>query len=79
MSGGVNCAGQILDRRGLLVEMILGAQLVDPASIPPDPDDFDPVFTSRGAKLRARRGPKAAAVADVSVVGDDPPLEEERP
>ena len=55
MTGGVTCAGQILDRRNLLIEMILGAQLIDPATIPADPDDFDPMHISRGAKLRARR------------------------
>jgi len=54
MTGGVTCAGQILDRRNLLIEVILGAQLIDPATIPPDPDDFDPMHVSRGAKLRAR-------------------------
>jgi hypothetical protein len=54
MSGGVMCAGQILERP-LFVEMFLGAQLVDPAAIPPDPPDFDPVDVSRGARLRARR------------------------
>lgn len=55
VTGGVSCAGHILDRRGLLVEMLFGAELIDPATIPPDPDDFDPVHFSRGARLRARR------------------------
>lgn len=55
VAGGVTCAGQILDRRGLLVEMLFGAQLIDPAQIPPDPDDFDPMMVSRGARLRAKR------------------------
>lgn len=55
MTGGVSCAGQIMDRRGLLVEMIMGAQLIEPATIPPDPEDFDPLLYSRGAKLRSRR------------------------
>lgn len=55
VTGGVACAGHILDRRGLLVEMLFGADLIDPATVPPDPDDFDPVHFSRGARLRARR------------------------
>lgn len=54
MSGGVVCAGQMLDRP-LLVEMMLGTQLVDPATIPPDDDGFDPVAVSRGTRLRVRR------------------------
>ncbi len=54
--GGVNCAGQILGRHGLLIEMVLGAQLIDPESIPADPDEFDPMWVSRGARLRSRRG-----------------------
>lgn len=67
MTGGVNCAGQILDRRSLLVEMLLGTQIIDPASIPPDPDDFDPMFTSRGARLRTRRGATRAARSSAQV------------
>ena len=54
MAGGVVCAGQILGRH-LLIEMMLGTPLVDPATIPPDGDDFDPVLASRGARLRAKR------------------------
>ncbi len=54
MVGGVNCAGEILDRP-LLVEMMMGTTLVDPESIPADPDDFDPVEWSRGERLRERR------------------------
>lgn len=54
MVGGVNCAGQILGRN-LLIEMLFGAQLADPSSIPADPTDFDPVTISRGARLRALR------------------------
>ena len=54
MAGGVVCAGQILGRH-LLIEMMLGTSLVDPATIPPDGDDFDPVLASRGARLRAKR------------------------
>ena len=60
MTGGVSCAGQILDRRGLLVEMLLGTSLVDPASVPPDPEDFDPMHISRGARLRARRADRVS-------------------
>lgn len=54
MVGGVTCAGEILDRP-LLVEMMLGTVLADPASIPPDPDGFDPMEWSRGQRLRQRR------------------------
>jgi all-trans-retinol 13,14-reductase len=54
MSGGVFCASDILDRQ-LIVEMYLGQQLVDPASIPPDPPDFDPLEYCRGERLRAKR------------------------
>jgi all-trans-retinol 13,14-reductase len=60
MSGGVLCAGDILDRP-LIAEIYLGEQLVDPAAIPPDPDDFDPLEFCRGEKLRARRADHAAA------------------
>ena len=41
MVGGVNCAGEILDR-ALLVEMYLGQRLIDPAGIPPDPEHVRP-------------------------------------
>jgi phytoene dehydrogenase-like protein len=54
MVGGVNCAGGILDRP-LLVEMMMGTALADPASIPADPEGFDPVEWSRGRRLRERR------------------------
>ena len=54
MVGGVNAAGDVVGRP-LLIEMMLGTQLVDPATVPPDPDDFDPLHFSRGARLRARR------------------------
>jgi phytoene dehydrogenase-like protein len=64
MVGGVVCAGEIVDRP-LLVESVLGATLVDPAVIPPDPVGFDPVETSRGTALAARRaeGRRARAAA----------------
>ncbi len=58
MSGGVFCASDILDRP-LIVEMVLGAQLVDPATIPPEPDDFDPLEYCRGARLREKRADRA--------------------
>ena len=64
MVGGVVCAGQILGRH-LLIEMMMGAKLVDPADIPADGEDFDPVTVSRGAKLRARRAANAAHDAAV--------------
>ena len=62
--GGVSCAGQILGRQGLLIEMIMGTQLIDPKSIPPDPEDFDPMWVSRGARLRARRSARRGSPAD---------------
>lgn len=54
MVGGVACAGEILDRP-LLVEMVMGTTLVDPTSVPADPEGFDPVEWSRGRRLRERR------------------------
>jgi phytoene dehydrogenase-like protein len=60
MVGGVNCAGQILDRP-LLVEMMMGARLTEPEAIPPDPPDFDPMEWSRGEALRERRAAGRAA------------------
>jgi phytoene dehydrogenase-like protein len=62
MVGGVSCAGQILDRP-LLIEMVMGTALADPADIPPDPDDFDPMEWSRGRRLRERRAEGRAARA----------------
>lgn len=64
MVGGVNCAGEILGRP-LLVEMVLGTQLVDPADVPPDPPGFDPLEWCRGERLRERRAAgRAARAAD---------------
>jgi len=60
MSGGVFCASDILDRP-IIAEMFLGEQLIDPASIPADPDGFDPLEYCRGEKLRARRADVASA------------------
>jgi len=60
MSGGVFCAGDILDRP-LIAEVFLGEKLIDPATIPPDPDGFDPLEYCRGEKLRSRRAEVAAA------------------
>jgi phytoene dehydrogenase-like protein len=54
VTGGVFCAGKILDRP-LIVEMYMGEKLVDPALIAPDPDPFDPLEYCRGAQLRAKR------------------------
>ncbi len=58
--GGVLCAGAILDRP-LIVEMFMGTQLVDPASVPPDPQPFDALEHSRGAALRAKRADRVAS------------------
>ncbi len=60
MVGGVNCAGEILDRP-LLVEMFMGTALVDPSDVPGDPEDFDPMEWSRGQRLRDRRAEGRAA------------------
>lgn len=54
MVGGVNCAGEILERP-LLVEMMMGTTLVDPAAVPADPDGFDPKEWSHGQRLRDLR------------------------
>lgn len=62
MVGGVHCAGEILGRP-LLVEMVMGTPLADPAAIPADPPDFDPMEWSRGARLRERRAAGRAARA----------------
>ncbi|MEO2165947.1 MAG: phytoene dehydrogenase, partial [Acidimicrobiales bacterium] len=57
MSGGVFCAGEILDRP-LIAEIYMGQQLIDPELIPPDPEDFDPLMVSRGKRLRKLRAQK---------------------
>lgn len=54
IAGGVTCAGEILDRP-LLIEMIMGTSLVDPETIPADPEGFDPLEWSRGERLRTIR------------------------
>lgn len=59
--GGVLCAGAILDRP-LLVEMFMGTQLIDPATVPADEDPFDPLEHCRGAALRAKRAERAASL-----------------
>jgi phytoene dehydrogenase-like protein len=58
LTGGVFCAGEILDRP-LIAEIALGEQLVDPGDIPADPEHFDPLEYSRGARLRAKRADRA--------------------
>jgi all-trans-retinol 13,14-reductase len=67
MVGGVSCAGEILDRP-LLIEMVMGTPLADPADIPADPEGFDPMEWSRGRRLRQRRAEgrasRAAATED---------------
>ena len=60
VSGGVFCASTILDRP-LIAEFYMGEQLIDPASIPADPANFDPLEFSRGERLRARRAEHASA------------------
>jgi hypothetical protein len=61
----VQCAGAILDRP-LLVEMIMGTSLVDPADVPEDPEGFDPVEWCRGERLRTLRAEGRAARATTS-------------
>ena len=61
VSGGVICAGKILDRP-LIVEMFMGQPLVDPAVVPPDPAPFDPLEHCRGAALRAKRAGTVASL-----------------
>ncbi|MCP4434859.1 MAG: NAD(P)/FAD-dependent oxidoreductase [Actinomycetia bacterium] len=65
MVGGVNCAGEMLGRP-LLIEMVLGTPLVDPADVPADPVGFDAMEFSRGAALRAERERGRAARAAVA-------------
>ena len=54
MIGGIMCAGEILERP-LILDVVMGAPLVDPAVIPRDPEVFDPLEVSRGSALRTRR------------------------
>lgn len=61
VTGGVFCAGKILDRP-LIVDMYMGTQLVDPASVPPDPQPFDALEYSRGARLRAKRADRVQSL-----------------
>lgn len=61
MTGGVFCASDILDR-ALIAEIYMGERLVDPDSIPPDPDDFDPLEYCRGEKLRAKRASRVQSL-----------------
>ncbi len=63
MIGGVLCATEITERP-LLIETVLGSQLVDPALVPPDPPDFDPMEVSRGAALATRRAEGRQARAE---------------
>ena len=60
MSGGVLCAGGILDRP-LIAEIALGEQLIDPSAIPDDPDHFDPLEYCRGERLRTKRSAVTAS------------------
>ena len=61
VTGGVFCASKILDRP-LIVEMYMGTQLIDPASVAPDPNPFDPLEYCRGEKLRAKRAARTASL-----------------
>ena len=63
VTGGVFCASKILDRP-LIVDMYMGTQLVDPASIPADPEPFDPLEYSRGAQLRAKRAERVQSLRE---------------
>ncbi len=61
ITGGVFCASKILDRP-LIVEMYMGTQLIDPASVAPDPNPFDPLEYCRGEKLRTKRAARTASL-----------------
>jgi len=63
MTGGVFCASKILDRP-LIVEMYMGTQLIDPATVPPDPQPFDALEHSRGAALRAKRADRVTSLRE---------------
>jgi hypothetical protein len=63
MSGGVFCAGDILERP-LIVEMYMGQQLIDPASVPADGEHFDPLEYCRGERLRAKRAERADSLRE---------------
>jgi phytoene dehydrogenase-like protein len=61
VTGGVFCASDILDRP-LIVEMYMGQQLIDPASVPADGPHFDPLEYCRGERLRAARADRVASL-----------------
>jgi hypothetical protein len=61
VTGGVFCASDILDRP-LIVEMYMGQQLIDPASVPVDGPHFDPLEYCRGERLRAVRADRVASL-----------------
>jgi all-trans-retinol 13,14-reductase len=63
MSGGVFCAGDILERP-LIVEMYMGQQLIDPESVPADGEHFDPLEYCRGERLRAKRAERADSLRE---------------
>jgi|CXWL01.1.fsa_nt_gi phytoene dehydrogenase-like protein len=60
ITGGVFCASKILDRP-LIVEMYMGTQLIDPATVPADPQPFDPLEYCRGEKLRTKRADRTTS------------------
>ena len=60
--GGATVAGLVLDRP-IFAESMMGAVLVDPATLPSDGEDWDPLHVSRGAALRAKRDAGRAARA----------------
>ena len=59
MVGGVTCAGEILDRP-LLVEMMLGTVLADPAIDPTGPRRLRPDGAEPGPTAARTAGPRAA-------------------
>ena len=60
--GGAQCASTIVDRP-MFIEAMMGETFVDPALLPTDGPDWDPVDVSRGAALRATRAEGRAARA----------------
>ncbi len=62
MVGGINCAGEILERP-LLVEMVMGTTLLEPRRCPPIRRILDPVEWSRGAALRGAGPPAVPHIA----------------
>lgn len=70
VSGGVFCASDILERP-LIVEMFMGGQLIDPASVAPDGEHFDPLEHCRGERLRAKRRDRVESLRERRALADE--------